>query len=205
MTHHVLEMPVDRGAGSRAARRRHRHPRAARCSASATRRRSTCSTAAAHALRPARARRDPHRAEREERRAIERAPGRLRADLHRHHHQSHRMERFTRPLMERVRACASSSARAASARARARPSASSAAPISPSSAARPRWRRPGSRRSRTSISTTSIRNRSGASAISGFGPMLVAMDAHGSSLYDKVRETAESRRAAALAAMGVGT
>jgi hypothetical protein len=29
------------------------------------------------------------------------------------------------------------------------------------------------------------------------------MDAHGGSLYDKVRETAESRRAAALAAMGV--
>jgi L(+)-tartrate dehydratase beta subunit len=40
-------------------------------------------------------------------------------------------------------------------------------------------------------------------AIKGFGPILVAMDAHGASLYDKVRETAESRRAAALAAMGV--
>ena len=39
--------------------------------------------------------------------------------------------------------------------------------------------------------------------IRGFGPILVAMDAHGGSLYDKVRETAESRRAAALAAMGV--
>ncbi|MFL5212422.1 MAG: fumarate hydrolyase, partial [Microvirga sp.] len=41
-------------------------------------------------------------------------------------------------------------------------------------------------------------------AVRGFGPILVAMDAHGGSLYDKVRETAESRRAAALAAMGVG-
>ncbi|HEX8666330.1 MAG TPA: fumarate hydratase C-terminal domain-containing protein [Beijerinckiaceae bacterium] len=40
-------------------------------------------------------------------------------------------------------------------------------------------------------------------AIRGFGPILVAMDAHGGSLYDKVRETAEGRRAAALAAMGV--
>ena len=40
--------------------------------------------------------------------------------------------------------------------------------------------------------------------IRGFGPILVAMDAHGGSLDDKVRETAESRRAAALAAMGVG-
>jgi len=41
-------------------------------------------------------------------------------------------------------------------------------------------------------------------AVRGFGPILVAMDAHGGSLYDKVRETAESRRAAALAAMGIG-
>jgi len=41
-------------------------------------------------------------------------------------------------------------------------------------------------------------------AIQGFGPILVAMDAHGGSLYDTVRETAASRRAAALAAMGVG-
>ena len=40
-------------------------------------------------------------------------------------------------------------------------------------------------------------------AVKGFGPILVAIDAHGGSLYDKVRETAESRRAAALAAMGV--
>jgi L(+)-tartrate dehydratase beta subunit len=39
--------------------------------------------------------------------------------------------------------------------------------------------------------------------IKGFGPLLVAMDAHGGSLYDKVKDTAESRRAAALAAMGV--
>jgi L(+)-tartrate dehydratase beta subunit len=42
-------------------------------------------------------------------------------------------------------------------------------------------------------------------AIKGFGPILVAMDAHGGSLYDKVRETAESRRAAALAGLGVAT
>lgn len=40
--------------------------------------------------------------------------------------------------------------------------------------------------------------------IRGFGPILVAMDAHGGSLYDKVRETAQARRAAALASLGVG-
>jgi L(+)-tartrate dehydratase beta subunit len=40
--------------------------------------------------------------------------------------------------------------------------------------------------------------------IKGFGPILVAMDAHGGSLYDKVRETSQSRRAAALAGLGVG-
>jgi L(+)-tartrate dehydratase beta subunit len=39
--------------------------------------------------------------------------------------------------------------------------------------------------------------------VKGFGPLLVAMDAHGSSLYDRVRSTAEGRRAAALAAIGV--
>lgn len=40
--------------------------------------------------------------------------------------------------------------------------------------------------------------------IKGFGPLLVAMDAHGGSLYDKVRETSQDRRAAALAGLGVG-
>ena len=39
--------------------------------------------------------------------------------------------------------------------------------------------------------------------IKGFGPLLVAMDAHGGSLYDGVKATAAERRAAALAAMGV--
>ena len=40
-------------------------------------------------------------------------------------------------------------------------------------------------------------------AITGFGPLLVAMDSHGGSLYDTVRETAEGRRAAVLASLGV--
>jgi L(+)-tartrate dehydratase beta subunit len=39
--------------------------------------------------------------------------------------------------------------------------------------------------------------------IKGFGPLLVAMDSHGGSLYDGVRKTASDRRAAALASMGV--
>jgi L(+)-tartrate dehydratase beta subunit len=39
--------------------------------------------------------------------------------------------------------------------------------------------------------------------IKGFGPLLVAMDAQGGSLYDGVRKTAADRRAAALASMGV--
>jgi L(+)-tartrate dehydratase beta subunit len=39
--------------------------------------------------------------------------------------------------------------------------------------------------------------------VKGFGPLLVAMDAHGGSLYDKVNRTAADRRAAALAAIGV--
>ena len=40
-------------------------------------------------------------------------------------------------------------------------------------------------------------------AITGFGPLLVAMDSHGGSLYDTVRATAEGRRAAVLASLGV--
>jgi len=40
-------------------------------------------------------------------------------------------------------------------------------------------------------------------AVKGFGPLLVAMDAHGGSTYERVTQTAQSRRAAALAAMGV--
>jgi L(+)-tartrate dehydratase beta subunit len=39
--------------------------------------------------------------------------------------------------------------------------------------------------------------------VKGFGPLLVAMDSHGGSLYTAVQQTAADRRAAALAAMGV--
>jgi L(+)-tartrate dehydratase beta subunit len=39
--------------------------------------------------------------------------------------------------------------------------------------------------------------------IKGFGPLLVAMDSHGESLYSKVRRTAQERRAGALASLGI--
>ena len=39
--------------------------------------------------------------------------------------------------------------------------------------------------------------------IKDFGPLLVAMDAHGASLYDAVNDQAQDRRAEALARMGV--
>ncbi len=39
--------------------------------------------------------------------------------------------------------------------------------------------------------------------IKDFGPLLVAMDAHGASLYDAVRDIARDKRAQALARMGV--
>jgi len=39
--------------------------------------------------------------------------------------------------------------------------------------------------------------------VEGFGPLLVAMDSHGHSLYDTVNRTALNRRASALAAIGV--
>jgi len=41
--------------------------------------------------------------------------------------------------------------------------------------------------------------------INNFGPLLVAMDAHGDNLYQTVSEDAADRRAAALASMGVST
>lgn len=39
--------------------------------------------------------------------------------------------------------------------------------------------------------------------VRGFGPLLVAMDSHGGSIYRTVKQTAQQRRAAALAALGV--
>jgi L(+)-tartrate dehydratase beta subunit len=39
--------------------------------------------------------------------------------------------------------------------------------------------------------------------VNGFGPLLVAMDSHGGSLYAKVRDAAQQRRAEALRRLGV--
>jgi L(+)-tartrate dehydratase beta subunit len=39
--------------------------------------------------------------------------------------------------------------------------------------------------------------------VKGFGPLLVSMDSHGNSLYTQVNDSARSRRAAALASLGV--
>jgi L(+)-tartrate dehydratase beta subunit len=40
--------------------------------------------------------------------------------------------------------------------------------------------------------------------VKGFGPLLVAMDSHGGSLYSRVRTAAQARRADALRRLGVG-
>jgi len=40
--------------------------------------------------------------------------------------------------------------------------------------------------------------------VRGFGPLLVAMDSHGGSLYSRVRDAARARRAAVLKRLGVG-
>ena len=39
--------------------------------------------------------------------------------------------------------------------------------------------------------------------VNGFGPLLVAMDSHGGSLYSRVRDAAQGRRAAVLKRLGV--
>jgi L(+)-tartrate dehydratase beta subunit len=41
--------------------------------------------------------------------------------------------------------------------------------------------------------------------VRGFGPLVVAMDSHGGSLYAQVKQDARARRAAALASLGVKT
>ena len=41
--------------------------------------------------------------------------------------------------------------------------------------------------------------------VRGFGPLVVAMDSHGGSLYAQVRQDSSARRAAALASLGVKT
>jgi len=41
--------------------------------------------------------------------------------------------------------------------------------------------------------------------VRGFGPLLVGMDSHGGSLYAEVKRSAQDRRAAALASLGVKT
>jgi len=40
--------------------------------------------------------------------------------------------------------------------------------------------------------------------VKGFGPLLVAMDSHGGNLYTEVTQSAQAKRAAVLAALGVG-
>jgi L(+)-tartrate dehydratase beta subunit len=40
--------------------------------------------------------------------------------------------------------------------------------------------------------------------VKGFGPLLVAMDSHGASLYSRVRSAAQGKRAEALRRLGVG-
>jgi L(+)-tartrate dehydratase beta subunit len=40
--------------------------------------------------------------------------------------------------------------------------------------------------------------------VNGFGPLLVAMDSHGGSLYAKVKDAAQQRRAEVLRRLGVG-
>jgi L(+)-tartrate dehydratase beta subunit len=39
--------------------------------------------------------------------------------------------------------------------------------------------------------------------VNGFGPLLVAMDSHGDSLYSRVQDAAQQRRAEALRRLGV--
>jgi L(+)-tartrate dehydratase beta subunit len=115
---------------------------------------------------------------------------------------SARMERFTSPLVEGlgVRLIIG---KGGLAQARSRSSRVPAPRISRSSAARPPWRRPGSRRSRDvdldDLNPESIWKF----RVKGFGPLLVAMDSHGASLYEAVDREARARREKTLSRLGV--
>ncbi len=201
MTHHVLDMPIDEAqaralqVGDTVTLEKHavRHPR--RHPDRDVRPRPH------HALRPEGPRGDPHRAERAQGRSAARQFVRLRAAVHRHHDLDAHGALHAAADGARRRAPHHRQGRHG-AGARSTPSASSAAPISPSSAAPRRWRRPGSRRSRTSTSTTCNPESLWKFRIKGFGPLLVTMDSHGGSLHAQVNADAAARRAAVLASIG---
>ncbi|MCK7496595.1 MAG: hypothetical protein MZW92_41020 [Comamonadaceae bacterium] len=159
----------------------------------------------AHALRPARPRRDPHRAQRAQGGAESPsipagyAPvciGTTTSDAHGALHAA---------ADGAVTACASSSARAGCARTRCAAFARAGRRLP-----RDRRRHRGAgddldrARSRTSTSTTSTPSRCGSSASRDFGPLLVAMDSHGGSLYARGRRRRRRRARAALASLACG-
>ena len=115
---------------------------------------------------------------------------------------SDRMERFTRPLMERngVRlVIGKGGLREASAKAFAELGGAYLALIGGTAALETTWIE--------SIEDVDLDDLNPESLwkfrVNGFGPLLVAMDSHGGSLYAKINDAARGRRAAALAALGV--
>ncbi len=115
---------------------------------------------------------------------------------------SDRMERFTRPLMERegVRlVIGKGGLREDSQRAFAELGGAYLAVIGGAAALETTWI--------TAIEDVDLDDLNPESlwrfAIQGFGPLIVGMDAHGGSLYRGVQDAVAARRAAVLAAMGV--
>ena len=155
------------------------------------------------ALRPARPCRDPHRAQREE--------GELRATQFPAGYEpvcigtttSDRMERFTRPLMAAVRRAPHHRQGRAARRLARRPSATLGgvylAIVGGTAALETTWIE--------QIEDVDLDDLNPESLwkfrIKDFGPLLVAMDSMGGSLYSVVQQDAQSRRAQVLAGLGV--
>ena len=53
--------------------------------------------------------------------------------------------------------------------------------------------------------TVAVIGVGGATTVAVFGPLVVAMDSHGGSLYAQVRSDSQGRRSKALASLGVTT
>ena len=169
MAHHTLEHADRRGAGTQAPRRRHRH-----AGEDAVRhpRRDVdrdVRSSGPHATRPQGTGGRPHRAQRRRRSNRRQRPGQIRADLRRHddvdaHGAVHAATDGARRRADHHRQGRHGAAR------RSPPSTISAAHILRWSAAPPRCRQPGSRRSRMWISRNSIPNVCGSSASGASAP-----------------------------------
>ena len=203
MAHYDFTMPVSEDAVQATARERHRHPRGDAVRHPRRDPDPHVRPRPQDPLRPRGPRGDPHRAERAQGEAGARKPagyepvcvGTTTSD---------RMERFTRPLMAAVRRADHHRQGRPALRFARTPSRDLGgvylAIIGGTAALETTWIE--------AIEDVDLDDLNPESLwkfrVKGFGPLLVAMDSHGGSLYAAVKDAAQQRRADALRLLGVG-